>query len=243
MKKTKFNKEEIFKAVDESNKRFENYTPEQRKSFVEEIRKKRNELLLSHLPPGHFKKASTTEPLKFQKELLDRMVQSIRDSHTAMTVPKNVGKATFRVDELKRQPVPRWWKEGENTKKINEDFKREYEKSYQSWLESYPVMLNYHKKGFVKTKPEIDALHMAYSPYKVPEGLTKKQIHQKIKDYHDGIRASQFPLVGNRVEICINGKCLLGTSIPGTLANDKELIDFLEELVKVLKAPKIPFRD
>jgi hypothetical protein len=38
-----FNREEIFKAVDESNRRFENYTPEQRKAFREEFRKTRNE--------------------------------------------------------------------------------------------------------------------------------------------------------------------------------------------------------
>ncbi len=44
----------------------------------------------------------------------------------------------------------------------------------------------------------------------------------------------------NRVQILLNGKELLGTSIESNLETDEELISFLEELVKVLKAPKIP---
>lgn len=44
----------------------------------------------------------------------------------------------------------------------------------------------------------------------------------------------------NRVRILVNDKEILATSIPSNLETNEELIDFLDELIKVLKAPKIP---
>lgn len=47
----------------------------------------------------------------------------------------------------------------------------------------------------------------------------------------------------NRIQILVNGKEILGTSIKSNLNTNKELIDFLEEIVRVLKAPEIPMKE
>jgi hypothetical protein len=43
------------------------------------------------------------------------------------------------------------------------------------------VMANYKKRGFVRTKADQEGLHMFFSPYRVPKGLTKAEVRTCIR--------------------------------------------------------------
>lgn len=92
--------------------------------------------------------------------------------------------------------------------------------------EDQKVKDTYHKKGYLKSKQDEQDLHMAFSPYKVPKGLTKLQIRRKINKFVRNGRKADNPLFGidengmmfskmNRIEIHINGKLCIGASFTG----------------------------
>lgn len=91
----------------------------------------------------------------------------------------------------------------------------------------------YHKKGYLKSKQDEDDLHMAFSPYKVPLGLTKLQIRRKINKFVRGGRVADNSILNcSRLEIHINNKFVLGGSFTGKVpANHKELVKLLREIL------------
>ena len=92
---------------------------------------------------------------------------------------------------------------------------------------------DYVQKGFLKLE-EVGDLHMAFSPYRIPKGLTKLQIRRRINAHlrnpQKQIQKSLKVLFSNSLEVLINGKCVLHADFTGKIPNDHR------SLHKLLKA-------
>jgi hypothetical protein len=95
------------------------------------------------------------------------------------------------------------------------------------------VMARYRSRGFVKTQQDEDALHMFHSPYRVPNNLTKLTVRRRINHYlKHGNKTKLEDVIGNRLEVRINGKLFLGASFGGKLPkNHKQLHSLLRDLL------------
>lgn len=101
------------------------------------------------------------------------------------------------------------------------------------------VMNAYKSRGFVTNKRDEEGLHMAFSPNRVPTGLSKLQVRRKINAYFAGKIQPYNLFKENRLVICINGAFVLGASFKGNIPkNSKELHSLLGDLLKVSKTPK-----
>lgn len=82
---------------------------------------------------------------------------------------------------------------------------------------------HYYKKGYLKNGAEEIDLKRSFYPFIVPKGLTKLQIRRRINK----IRKYGSPdiavkeLLGNRLEILINGKFILGANFKGDVPDSK----------------------
>lgn len=92
------------------------------------------------------------------------------------------------------------------------------------------VKASYIKRGFVKDENEYMKLHMAFSPYKVPCGLTKLKVRRRVNAYEKGKR-NPSPLFANRIEIYINDRMTAGGSFTSVVPNSHR---GLQNLVKAL---------
>jgi hypothetical protein len=98
--------------------------------------------------------------------------------------------------------------------------------------EQEKVMNSYKKRGFVKTKQDEDSLHMAFSPNRVPKGLTKLQVRRRINKYlKEGNKNTLKNIVGNRLEVFVNGQFRLGATFGGKVpVNRKSFHKLLKNL-------------
>lgn len=94
------------------------------------------------------------------------------------------------------------------------------------------IMASYVRKGYVTTPDEEKALHMSFSPYRVPRGLTKRQVRLRIARYNKGKnKLKPNPALENRLEIYINGGYILGASFTGEVPNThRKLRSLLKKL-------------
>ncbi len=103
------------------------------------------------------------------------------------------------------------------------------------------VMARYKKLGYVKDARDEEGLHMSFSPYVVPKGLTAKQIRRRINKY---FREKDKPLmlrnlVGHRFTILMDGKFFAGISVKSNVTkNNRTWTAFIKDYLKTLKAPK-----
>lgn len=93
------------------------------------------------------------------------------------------------------------------------------------------VKASYLKRGLVKDENDYMELHRAFSPYKVPRGLTKHQIRGKIAAFQSG-RTKKFPLIANRISIVVNGKVMAGGSfVKDVPKNHRQLQNLLKAML------------
>ncbi len=100
--------------------------------------------------------------------------------------------------------------------------------------EQNAVMESYRKNGFVLNEKDEIGLHMFFSPYKVPKGLTKLQVRQKINSYFGGKKkpTNLADIFGHRLEMFIDGEFRLGASFGGNVPkNSKEFHKLLKKLI------------
>lgn len=106
-------------------------------------------------------------------------------------------------------------------------------------------MIGYINKGFVKSERDKEGLHMSFSPYQVPRGLTSLQIRRRINGYFNGKKTKENGraldiLTSNRLEMFINGKFILGSSFRGPIPKDsKGLKKLLKDIVKTFEGRKV----
>lgn len=104
--------------------------------------------------------------------------------------------------------------------------------------EKYLNLIYYYiSKGYISNEKDWEALHMSFSPFKVPDNLTKIQIRRRINKYlKEGNKQTIKDLLGNRLEILINGRQILGLSFKGEVPKDSfELHKLLENIVDDFK--------
>lgn len=95
------------------------------------------------------------------------------------------------------------------------------------------IMNNYRTLGFVKNNKDEEGLHMYYSPYKVPENLTKIGVRRAINKYFKSGSKNKIPLFPNRITILFNDKPILGASINADMPkNHKELVKLIKMIIK-----------
>jgi hypothetical protein len=109
------------------------------------------------------------------------------------------------------------------------------------FTEEQKVKDTYHKKGFLKSKQDENDLHMAFSPNKIPKGLTKLQIRRKINKFIKNGRKAENPFfsVVNgvlvpktiRAEVLVNGRLMMGASIVGKVPNNSRQLRRLLKLM------------
>lgn len=108
------------------------------------------------------------------------------------------------------------------------------------------VMALYRQKGFVKSLDEEQSLHMSFSPYRVPTGLSKASVRRRINDYKAGRRKapSLKSVLGHRLTIHLDGKFFAGISVKNDVTKTpKSWLKFLKEYVAILESPRVPFKD
>lgn len=97
------------------------------------------------------------------------------------------------------------------------------EQENQLITEDDKIIQSYYKRGFLKSKQDEEDLHMAYSPYRVPKGLTGLQIRRKINKFiKNGRKSPSYDLTFNRLEVTINGKLRLGATFTGQVPVTKQ---------------------
>ncbi len=103
------------------------------------------------------------------------------------------------------------------------------------------VMNKYKTLGFVKDKRDEQGLHMAFSPQRVPTGLTKLQVRRRIEKYYRYTRDIEDIFGNHRMTILMDGKFFSGTSFSGKVPeNSKQFLKLLKELVSMMEAPTVP---
>lgn len=114
-------------------------------------------------------------------------------------------------------------------------------------IEQQEVIDSYKKRGFIKNKNDEQSLHMAYSPYKIPKNLSRQKIRYEINNYLKN--GCKYPhslgyLLGNRVEIIINGKVMLSASTTLPIPNNSnELHELLKNLIKFVSGKDVPDKE
>ena len=88
----------------------------------------------------------------------------------------------------------------------------------------------------------MDYLHLAYSPYRVPRGLTELQIRRKINKFvKNGKQVDSSLLRANRLTILFNGEQILGADITVKKPeNRREMNKMLRDLLMVTSGPRRP---
>lgn len=112
----------------------------------------------------------------------------------------------------------------------------------RNWVLENPVLLSYLKRGFFKAQHDMDYLHLAYSPYRVPRGLTELQIRRKINKFvKNGKQVDSSLLRANRLTILFNGEQILGADITVKKPeNRREMNKMLRDLLMVTSGPRRP---
>lgn len=107
------------------------------------------------------------------------------------------------------------------------------------------VMTTYRNKGFVLTKEDEQALHMSYSPFRVPRGLTKIQIRRRINHYlKHGDQKTLKDFLGVRYALTFNGKEVISGNYVGEIPhNTRETKKFLKNLLGWISARKVIDRE
>lgn len=98
------------------------------------------------------------------------------------------------------------------------------------------VMTTYKNKGYVRDKIDEEALHRAFSPNRVPRGLTKLQVSRRIsigngKIPRKDMAALISELIFHRIEVRINGVTVLGACFCGKIPKTKKA---LKDLIKAI---------
>lgn len=93
---------------------------------------------------------------------------------------------------------------------------------------------SYLRRGFVKSKDDLADLHMSYSPYRVPRGLTKLQIRRRINKFiRNGRKLDNSLLFTNRLNVTVNGKLILGASFTGEVPTNRRQLKRLLKKVMI----------
>lgn len=77
------------------------------------------------------------------------------------------------------------------------------------------VRQSYVDNGSCTSLVEAWELHQACSPWKIPECLTKRQVRRRISKFRKHGNVNQSPLHAYRIDVFVNGKMMMGTSIIG----------------------------
>ena len=116
----------------------------------------------------------------------------------------------------------------------------------RNWIlddENKPI-LSYLHKGYFKDVNDLYDLHRSFSPYKVLDGLTGLQVRRRINAFRKNGSVLKNPYENAcRVNITVDGKSICGTTYGKPVSNHDELVVFLKDLLKVLKAPKVAIKD
>ncbi len=95
------------------------------------------------------------------------------------------------------------------------------------------VMDSYWKKGYILDKQGEDALHMSFSPYRVPKGLSKHQVIAKIAYYKKYGKDNSKYIFTNRMSIYFNDKFSVGLSFVGKVPDShRKMKNFLKKFIK-----------
>ena len=104
------------------------------------------------------------------------------------------------------------------------------------WLRwpSNQILFRYWLDGLVKLD-EAEKLHQFYSPYKVPDGLTTKQIREKINHFEKyGNNQPNIFYDSYRIELKINGKTRLGATFTKDF-DTSDTVKILKTLIETLE--------
>ena len=102
------------------------------------------------------------------------------------------------------------------------------------------IMNRYKKLGYITNPHDEEGLHMFYSPYKIPEGLTKSKVRRAIDSYYkNGNKNEDSYFNSNRLSIFFNKDLILGASIVADRPNNsRELNKLLRSIIKTLESRK-----
>lgn len=98
-------------------------------------------------------------------------------------------------------------------------------------------MARYKKLGYVKDARDEEGLHMSFSPYVVPKGLSRLQVRRRINRY---FRVKQKPLLlrnlfGHRISIFMDGKFFSAISVKSNVTKNKKAWKaFVKDYLKTL---------
>jgi hypothetical protein len=124
--------------------------------------------------------------------------------------------------------------------------KRQIGKHLDSSSRQDRIMANYKRLGFVRDKRDEEGLHMGFSPMSVPEGLTKLQVRRRVNKYFTTPKSTNpfadiQKIMGHRLTILMDGRFFSGISVSSDVTKTpKTWVKFVEEYLRVLKAPRKP---
>lgn len=96
------------------------------------------------------------------------------------------------------------------------------------------IKARYRRLGWVKNEKEEQELHQAFSPFRVPAGLTRLQVRRKIGHFRrEGNPSAMEVLFGNSIQVIINGKQVIRGTFGGNAPTTRSgLHKVLRDLVE-----------